>query len=412
MLLTAACSQKKAKTGPSPGATASVTATSSATASQPVPSPSPSTTTATPPRPVVPPARPSAPASTKPATTAPPAPPAALSGPPASAFPLAANFPTALAFAPDGRLFWTERAGNVMVYQNGAPRVFARVSTVTTEPGGGYSERGLLGLALSPTFATDHFVYAFYSDANRSTQHVVRWTDSGGTGTASTTLLTFPAGGDCCHKGGRLAFGPTDGKLYVTLGEEHNPDEAQNVQSPLGKVLRYNPDGSVPADDPFAAQGSAVWAYGFRNPFGIALSASGQMALTVNGPTGDDGSPSTGYDTVIFSVRKGGQYQWPECYGYSHPLEADPCPGSLIAPDYSTEASTFVPTGATFVDGAGPAGAAGHLVFCTFNDGGMIYTPGSPHGSVAAGPADCRLDIKQGPDHALYYSDTGHIYRS
>src|SRR2546427_4288 len=160
-------------------------------------------------------------------------------GPPASAFPLAANFPTALAFAPDGRLFWTERAGNVMVYENGSPRVFARVGTVTTEPGGGYSERGLLGLALSPTFGTDHFVYAFYSDANFSTQHVVRWTDSGGTGTAPTTILTFPAGGDCCHKGGRLAFGPTDGKLYVTLGEEHNPDQAQSVGSPLGKVLRY-----------------------------------------------------------------------------------------------------------------------------------------------------------------------------
>jgi glucose/arabinose dehydrogenase len=297
-----------------------------------------------------------------------------------------------------------------MVYQNGAPKVFATVSTVTTEAGGGYSERGLLGLAISPTFATDHLVYAFYSDADRSTQHVVRWTDSGGTGTASTTILTFPAGGDCCHKGGRLAFGP-DGKLYVTLGDEHDPAQAQDVRSPLGKVLRYNPDGSVPADDPFAAQGSAAWAYGFRNPYGIAISSSGQIALTNNGPTGDDNSPSTGYDTVIFSVRKGGQYQWPACYGYSHPLESDPCPGSLIAPDFSTEASTFVPTGATFVDADGPAGTAGHLVFCTFNNGGMIYTPGSPHGSVAAGPGNCRLDVKQGPDHALYYSDTGHIYR-
>ena len=145
-------------------ATTSGSAPVTATASQPVQSPSPA-----PPSP----AKPSAPPATKPATTAPPA---GLSGPPASAFPLAANFPTALAFAPDGRLFWAERAGNVMVYQNGASRVFARVSTVTTESGGGYSERGLLGLALSPTFGTDHFVYAFYSDANRSTQHVVRWT--------------------------------------------------------------------------------------------------------------------------------------------------------------------------------------------------------------------------------------------
>ena len=78
---------------------------------------------------------------------------------------IAANFATALAFAPDGRLFWTERSGTVRVWQNGASRVFARVRTVTTEPSGGYSERGLLGLAISPTFATDRFVYAFYSDA-------------------------------------------------------------------------------------------------------------------------------------------------------------------------------------------------------------------------------------------------------
>src|SRR5207244_12462907 len=129
-------------------------------------------------------------------------------------------------------------------------------------------------------------------------------------------IRTSPAGGDGCQTCGRLACGATDGKLYVTRGEEPTPDQAPNVGRPLGKVLRYNPDGSVPADDPFAAQGSAVWAYGLRNPFGIAISSSGQIALTVNGPTGDDGAPSTGYDTVIFSVRTGGDYQWPERHGY------------------------------------------------------------------------------------------------
>lgn len=331
--------------------------------------------------------------------------------PPASAFPISADYATALAFAPDGRLFWAERAGRVMVYESGGPRVFASVRTPTTEAGGGYSERGLLGLAISPTFATDHYVYAFYSNTNFTSQQVVRWTDRGGTGTAPATILTVPAGGDCCHKGGRVAFGP-DRKLYVTLGEEHDPSQAQVTTSPLGKLLRFNPDGSIPADDPFAAQGSAVWASGFRNPFGIAIAASGQIALTVNGPTGDDGSPSTGYDTVIASVARGGDYQWPECYGYSHPLEANPCPGNLRAPDWSSEGGTaYVPTGATFVDAAGPAGAAGHLVFCSFNKGGQVFSPGSPHGSVGAGPANCNLDVKQGPDHALYYSSVSAIYR-
>ncbi|MDQ1566723.1 MAG: hypothetical protein QOF96_1603, partial [Actinomycetota bacterium] len=73
--------------------------------------------------------------------------------------------------------------------------------------------------------------------------------------------------------------------------------------------------------------------------------------------------------------------------------------------------TTVVPTGAAFVDAAGPAGLAGHLVLCTFNSGMRILTPATPHATVAAGPAECKLDVVQGPDHAVYYSDSAHIYR-
>ncbi|TME44334.1 MAG: PQQ-dependent sugar dehydrogenase, partial [Chloroflexi bacterium] len=105
---------------------------------------------------------------------------------------IGASFATALAFAPDGRLFYTERSGTVRVWQGGSSHVFASVRTVTTEAGGGYSERGLLGLAISPTFALDRYVFAFYSDANRTQQHVVRWRDCAGTGTGAAVIITLP----------------------------------------------------------------------------------------------------------------------------------------------------------------------------------------------------------------------------
>jgi len=320
---------------------------------------------------------------------------------------VAANFATALAFAPDGRLFFAERSGAVKVVQDGATRTFATVATVTTEAGGGYSERGLLGLAISPTFATDRFVYAFYSSTNRARQEVVRWTDCAGEGRDAKVIIGLPAGTDCCHKGGRLAFGP-DGKLFVTLGEQHVPTAAADTSDVRGKVLRYNADGSVPPDNPFGAD-NPVWAAGFRNPFGLAVSPSGRLAVTVNGPTGDNGAPGTGYDTVATNVARGSVYQWPACYGYSHPIRGASCDG--VEPEWSSESRANVPTGATWVNGSGPGATAGHLVFCSLNQGMQILTEGSPHATVTQGDGDCRLDVKQGPDNALYFSDTTAIHR-
>jgi glucose/arabinose dehydrogenase len=314
-----------------------------------------------------------------------------------------------LAFAPDGRLFWAERSGTIKVWQDGGARTFATVKTVTTERGGGYSERGLLGLAISPTFNQDRFVYAFYSDTNYTEQHVIRWRDCRGTGTDAKIVVTVPAGGDCCHKGGRIAFG-TDGMLYVTLGDEHSAPAAQNTSDLRGKVLRYRPDGSTPSDNPFGAS-NPVWAYGIRNPFGIAISSSGQIAVTSNGPSGDAGAPFTGYDLLILNVERGRGYQWPKCYGYSHPLTSSSCPSDQPQPDYSSENSTMVPTGAAFISASGPSQLAGHLVFCTVNGGMRIAMPGSPHATLQNGPLNCRLDVKEAPDHAAYFSDTSTIYR-
>src|SRR3989442_9342139 len=126
----------------------------------------------------------------------------------------AADFATALAWAPDKRLFYAERSGTIRTFNGTTRRTFATVSTSTE------GDRGLLGLAVSPTFDEDHFVYAFYSRADDLTrQRVVRWLDRDATGVNVTTIIKhLPAGPDCCHKAVRIAFG-ADSKRPVTMGE-------------------------------------------------------------------------------------------------------------------------------------------------------------------------------------------------
>src|ERR1700730_9449117 len=313
----------------------------------------------------------------------------------------AADFATALAWAPDGRLFYAERAGTTRTFDGTNRRVFATVSTSTD------GERGLLGLTLSPTFRDDHFVYAFYSRADDPTrQRVVRWRDQGGTGPGLTPIVdTLPAGPDCCHKGGRLAFG-RDGKLYVTLGENHVASEAQNASDLRGKILRYNPDGTVPAATPFG-QTNPVWAIGLRNPFGLAFSSDGTLMVTDNGPSGDAGTPGSGWDEVNHVVR-GGNYQWPTCYGNGIHLSQSSCVGT--PPTWQSGSATVVPTGATFVSQQGPTGYQGTFGLCSYREAVLKVMSADGTRPLFNGPR-CQLDVKEGPDHALYLSDSSAIYR-
>jgi glucose/arabinose dehydrogenase len=240
---------------------------------------------------------------------------------------------------------------------------------------------------------------------------VVRWTDCGGTGTSMATIIdNLPAGGDCCHKGGRIAFGP-DGLLYVTIGDNHVPQESQQITSMRGKVLRFTAGGA-----PAGIQGTATWVYGLRNPFGLAFAPDGTLAVTNNGPSGDNGTPCGGCGDMFHLVGKGGgvDYQWPYCWGYSHQLNGNNCHG-LPEPQYSTEGGPYgqsspffvAPTGMTYPT-SGPY--ANHFVFCAYN-GGTMYVYNGVHSVSAVPNMGCTYDVKQGPDGALYTSDGGHIYR-
>src|SRR6266699_3740125 len=282
----------------------------------------------------------------------------------------AADTATALAWAPDKRLFYAERSGTIRTFDGTTRRTFATVCS---------------------------------SDLR---QRVVRWLDRGGAGVnVSTIVENLPAGPDCCHKGGRIAFGP-DGKLYVTLGENHMAAEAQNTASVRGKILRYNADGTVPGDNPFGS-GNPVWAIGLRNPFGLAFSSDGTLMVTDNGPSGDAGTPGSGWDEVDRVVR-GGNYQWPTCFGDGRHLQGLSCAGTL--PAWQSGSEDVVPTGATFVSQKGLTGYQGTFVFCSYSEARLKVMSSDGTRPLFDGPR-CQLDVKEGPDHALYLSDSSAIYR-
>ncbi|HZW73335.1 MAG TPA: PQQ-dependent sugar dehydrogenase, partial [Caldimonas sp.] len=157
---------------------------------------------------------------------------------------------TAFAQAPDGRLFVAEQGGTLRVVKNGALLATPFVSIAVDSSG----ERGLIGVALSPTFATDNLVYV-YSTRTVGGAHnrISRYTAAGDVAAAGseTTLVDLPLlSAATNHNGGGMHFG-ADGKLYLGVGENANPPASQDLSSPFGKLLRFNADGSIPTDNPF-----------------------------------------------------------------------------------------------------------------------------------------------------------------
>jgi glucose/arabinose dehydrogenase len=203
--------------------------------------------------------------------------------------------PWGIAFLPTGDALVSERTtGRILRIPKGGgkPRTAMRVPGVDT----GAGEGGLLGLAVSPHYAKDRLVYAYFT--SDSDNRIVRFR-LGGTPQAIVTGIA--RGG--IHNGGRIAFGP-DGKLYAGVGETGNTGLAQDLSSMNGKILRMNPDGSVPKDNPFP--GSRVWSLGHRNVQGLAWDRSGRLWATEFGQNETD---------EVNLIRKGRNYGWPAVEG-------------------------------------------------------------------------------------------------
>jgi aldose sugar dehydrogenase len=306
------------------------------------------------------------------------------------------SFPSAIRFTPDGRLFFTELAtGNIRVVQNGQllATPFATLAVSTT------SEQGLLGLAIDPAFATNHFVYAFYSVPGGTTQRVVRFTEANNVGTSQTTIVDNLPGG-ARHNGGRIAFGP-DGKLYVTLGDVVNPANSQDPNVLPGKVLRYNPDGSVPNDNPSA--GNPMYALGLRNPFGITFHpTSGTPYVSENGPNCDD---------EIDRIVPAGNYGW---------RPSQPCGDT--DPNFRQPtrrySSIIAPTGVTFYTGTAFPQFQNDLLMASFGDGSVRRLRISDSGTgvvteeqVLAAALGNAIDVAVGPDGFIYVATADSIKR-
>ena len=261
--------------------------------------------------------------------------PHALAGPPGfEAETVAENLrvPWAVDFAPDGRIFLTERGGQIRILEDG------RVGEPVLELDVGSVEGGLLGIALDPGFEENRHVYVYYTYADFvfTYNKVVRFTEERGGLTDELVLIDRIPGGPI-HDGGRIKFAD-DGTLYITTGEAGNPGLAQDPNSLGGKILRINSDGSIPEDNPF--DGSAVYSLGHRNPQGLDWDpATGRLVISEHGPSGERGF---GHDEINV-IEKGANYGWPDITG-------DEAGEGMKTPILHSADATWAPSGATFYD--------------------------------------------------------------
>jgi glucose/arabinose dehydrogenase len=216
--------------------------------------------------------------------------------------------PWGLAFLPDGDLLLGERTtGRILRVpeDGGKPVVAKELPGVDKDIG----EGGLLGLAVSPDYAKDKQVYAYYTGAQDN--RVVHFSLDGDEKPIVTGIYRSTN-----HDGGRLAFGP-DGKLYITTGDGLEGSRSQDPGNPGGKILRINPDGSIPDDNPVA--GNPYWTLGHRNVQGLDWDDDGRLWASEFG--------ENRFDEVNL-IRKGSNYGWPDVEGdgdtqggrYTNPL--------------------------------------------------------------------------------------------
>jgi quinoprotein glucose dehydrogenase len=294
------------------------------------------------------------------------------------------RFPVNMAWAPDGMLFFAEKeTGDVQVVVDGA----LSPAPVTHVDVGVTFETGLLGIAVHPEWPDEPWVYLYYSDPSDGINRLIRVRIEEQREVARETLMDGLPTAAAYHNGGDMLFGP-DGMLYLTVGEAHEAERAQDPADLGGKVLRLTPEGEIPADNPIA--GSPTFTLGHRNSFGICVDpATGVVWETENGPGGGD---------EVNRLVAAANYGWPEGMG--------PLPDDRYTDPVVFFPETVVPTGCAVWRGA--------LYVATYDDGILrrisIDPPGAQRSRVAAF-GEPLFDLVVGPDDLLYASTGTAIWR-
>jgi len=256
--------------------------------------------------------------------------------------------PTAMAFAPDGRLFVAEQGGKLRVVKEGTllSEPFVDLTDITDSTG----ERGLLGVAFDPDFSNNKYVYVYHTLKGTSMREprnrVLRFTarDDRAVAGSKKLILKLNNLGATNHNGGAIHFGK-DGKLYVAVGENAVPSNAQTLSNLHGKMLRINKDGTIPESNPFYGTASgknrAIWALGLRNPFSFAVQP-GTGRIFIN----DVGAAT--WEEINNGI-SGANYGWPTCEGNAC---TGPEPPNYVSPSFAYQHGRTDDTGCAIAGGA------------------------------------------------------------
>jgi glucose/arabinose dehydrogenase len=308
--------------------------------------------------------------------------------------------PYQMEFAPDGRLFVSQQGGRLRVIKNGVLQPTAFVTLSVDSRG----DRGLIGIAFDPDFSVNHFVYVYYTTPTPVPHNrVSRFTADGDVavpGSETVLIELEDLGASTLHNGGSIHFGG-DGKLYITTGDNVQGALAQSMTSLLGKVLRLNPDGSIPTDNPYASTNTgsfrAIWAVGLRNPFTFGIEpGTGRILLNdVGAMTWEEIDEGTA----------GANYGWPTTEG---PTTDPRFKTPLFAYGHgSTDTTGCAIAGGTFYSPAVeqfPIGYNGQYFFADACSGWIrVLHPASATAQPFLSGGNGLIDVKTGPDGSLYY---------